>query len=216
VSAEIARLDADVVCLTEGEAGLLPPTGAVVDPAGDAGYPGSPGRRKLLLWSRSGWRDVDRLGDPALPPGRYVAGTTDTPLGEVRVVGVCVPWRDAHVRTGSRDRRRWEDHLAYLAALGPLLTEQVARHPRLVVAGDLNQRVPRSRQPVAAWEALRDALADLEVLTAGAACEGRALIDHLAVAPGMVGVVVATIPRRGMDGPRSDHDGVCVRLAARR
>jgi hypothetical protein len=39
---------------------------------------------------------------------------TDTPIGPIRFVGVCIPWRDAHVRTGRRDRAPCEDHLRFL------------------------------------------------------------------------------------------------------
>ena len=135
---------ADVMVVTESTLGVLPP-GHVVAGGDDWGYRvDDPTRRKVALWSRWPWRDVDPVGHPDLPPGRFVAGSTDTPIGEVRVVGVCVPWAGAHVSTGRRDRRQWEDHERYLRALPEVLAGQ----PRpLVVAGDLNQRLPRSRQP---------------------------------------------------------------------
>ena len=201
--------------VTEGEEALLPAGGHVLTSGDDYGYRPVEGRRKVLLWSRRPWRSPDTVGDPALPPGRYAAGTTRAPGGDVRVVGVCVPWRDAHVRTGRRDRAAWVDHLAYLAPLGSLLARERAAHGRLVVAGDLNQRIPRRRQPVVVAAALERALEGLAVVTAGQGCEGRDLIDHVAVAPPPGGACrVTCLPRGGPDGRSSDHDAVVVDLPA--
>lgn len=208
----LRRMEADVLCVAEGEVPLLPDPARTITSGPDYGYPAVDGRRKVLLWSATGWSDVDAVGDPALPPGRYVAGTTDTPLGPVRVVGACVPWRDAHVRTGRRDRGLWQDHLAYLAALGPLLARERVRHGRLLLVGDLNQRIPRAGQPARVADALEAALAGLTVVTAGASCEGRRLIDHVAVAGDLAGRSVRTIPRADGAGRLSDHDGVVAEL----
>jgi hypothetical protein len=212
----LAALGADVLCVAEGEAALLPAGGHVATSRADYGYPLVEGRRKTLLWSREPWRDVDDVGDARLPSGRYVAGTTDTPLGEVRVVGVCVPWRDAHVRTGRRDRAGWEDHLTYLKHLGPLLRHEAAAHERLVVMGDYNQRIPRKGAPVRVAQALDEAFAGLTVVTACAECEGRALVDHIAVGAGLRGIEVRTLPRRDGSGRLSDHDTVIADLGLTR
>ncbi len=77
----------DVICLTEGYAGLLPAGGHVVESGADYGYPIREGRRKVLLWSRQPWREVDVAGDAAMPGGRFASGVTETQLGAVRVVG---------------------------------------------------------------------------------------------------------------------------------
>ena len=47
--------------------------------------------------------------DPELPGGRFVSGVT---MG-IRFIGVCIPWQSAHVSTGRKDRKSWEDHLIY-------------------------------------------------------------------------------------------------------
>lgn len=212
VMAALDGMHADVVCLAEGEAALLG-SDHVVTSGPDYGYRRIEGRRKTLLWSRWGWRDVDDLGHDDLPPGRYVAATTDTPLGPVRVMGVCVPWRDAHVRSGRRDRAAWEDHLRYLAALGPLLRRQRAEHPSVIVAGDINQRIPAHGQPRRVADALEQACAGLHWITASATCEGKRLIDHVAASPDIAGEVCSTVPNHDADGARrSDHAGVVVRL----
>ena len=103
----LAAPDCDILAVTEGDAGILPKGGHVIDAGTDWGYPlpkASPGRRKVLLWSRQPWTPVfDALQD-ALPGGRLVAGVTETPVGKVTVVGVCIPWGGAHVTSGRRDR----------------------------------------------------------------------------------------------------------------
>jgi hypothetical protein len=105
----------DVICLTEASTDFLPPDGHLITSSADYGYRAPEGRRKVLLWSRHPWEQVDDLGSPALPAGRFVSGVTATSAGLLRFIGVCVPWRDAHVRTGRRDRAPWADHLAYRA-----------------------------------------------------------------------------------------------------
>ena len=96
--------DADRIYGTEGFAGLLPEDGhrTLSDP--DFGYATRDDRRKGLLWSRWPWDRVDSIGLPELPGGRLVRGQRSTPVGESTVIGVCIPWRLAHVSTGRRLR----------------------------------------------------------------------------------------------------------------
>lgn len=167
----------DVMVLTESRLSF---------PAGD-GYLvaseswGDDDERKVVMWSRAPWTDVDMAGAAALPPGRFVAATTDTDAGPVRVFGVCISWHMANVRYGNRNRRPWEDHIAYCHALGDLVEQADAAIP-LVVAGDFNQRVPAKSPESAHAVALERSLASLELLTtetvAGVEKPG---IDHIAV-----------------------------------
>ena len=55
-------------------------------------------------------------------------------------LGVCIPWRDAYVNSGRKDRKPWEDHPAGLTGFQKLR----GRFPqsRTVVLGDFNQRIP--------------------------------------------------------------------------
>jgi hypothetical protein len=64
---------------------------------------------------------------------------TDTPIGPIRFVGVCIPWRDAHVRTGRRDRAPWEDHLRFLEQARIM---QLEASPFLEVAAARSTNVP--------------------------------------------------------------------------
>ena len=201
----LASSSPDVVVLTEGRRDLLPPHGYVVDAGDDWGYPAiSQMRRKVLVWSSHPWNDVDQVGSERMPGGRWVAATTLTPVGPVRIAGVCIPWSGAHVTTGRRDRVQWEDHLEYCSELGPLLRRQ--SHPLLVV-GDFNQRLPRARQPLSAHSALTTAIDGLRVATEGTTAEGQ-LIDHIAHDPTLRCDVTRLLPRQNGSVRLSDHVGV--------
>lgn len=205
----LEAVGADVAVLTEAELDMAPAGGHIVDAGSDWGYRvRRTERRKVMMWSREPWRDVDAVGSTELPGGRWVAATTDTSLGTVRVVGVCIPWKDAHVVTGRRDRAPWEDHVAFLARSRSL----VAKQPRpLIVAGDFNQAVPRVRQPHLVAEQLGHWLTGLSLATAGDTSHGR-LIDHVALSAELVSNRCTVIPAQ-VDGQRlSDHTGAVVEV----
>lgn len=206
----------DVMCLTEARVASLPATEQTVWADADYGYPAPPDRRKVGLWSRWGWHDVDTLGSAAMPQGRFIAGTTPSPEGPVRVIGVCIPWRMAHVATGSRDRAVWQDHLTYLAGLAEVV--HAAGDGPLIVTGDFNQRFHGRMAPGGVHDALRSALEGLSVPTA-VRVEGlrRPLIDHIAHSRRLE----TQGPPIGIDRCQhgidvSDHDGVVVDLAPAR
>ncbi len=141
----LTAANCDILCVTEGgDADVFPEGGHVIDAGTDWGCPipkASPGRRKVMLWSKQPWTPIFDPLQGELPPGRLVAGTTDTPMGRLTVVGICIPWRDAHVRNCRRDRAPWQDHLAWLSGFERL---SYARSDfRTVVLGDFNQRTPK-------------------------------------------------------------------------
>ena len=143
LQSRIAQHAADLICLTEtGTARLaLPPDGHSICPQDNWGQPfrkGQEGRRKVLLWSRAPWQAVDDVGHASLPPGRFVSGVTRTGVGEVTVIGVCIPWSLSRVGPRS-NRKTWQDHEEYLAGLAGLLKR--ALRTRLVMVGDFNQRI---------------------------------------------------------------------------
>jgi len=130
------------VCLTEGEPDLCPPNGYTITSSNEHGYTSRRGgQRKVLLWSQQEWDNVDEIGNSGLPPGRYISGVTDTNLGPLRIIGVCIPWSHAHVSTGRRDRQLWQDHLTFLEELESLLNRRSDDIDTIVV-GDFNQRIP--------------------------------------------------------------------------
>lgn len=214
IAGVIERHEPDIVCLTETHATWPMEGGHWIWPSADYGYRGDGERRKVGLWSRAPWSEVDEVGHPGLPGGRFVAGVTETDVGPLIVMGVCIPWRMAHVATGRRDRAAWQDHLDYLDGLGELVAERASPGP-LVVVGDFNQGVPRRHTPVAVHDALLAALGPLTIVTAGpVAGLDAGVIDHVAIGPELSAHEVTGISRL-VDGKQvSDHTGVVVRLAA--
>ena len=122
-----------------------------------------------------------------MPPGRFVSGVTETSLGEVTVVGVCVPWQNSRVRSddSATGRRPWEDHERYLERLRGVLAQ--APSERLVVMGDFNQNIaePGRRQSGAVAQRaalLRRAIPrGARMATEEFVHECRRPIDHIAL-----------------------------------
>ncbi len=211
IQQQVGRLTPDVVCFTEVNKAMIPIGHAIAsDP--DYGYPNGDGeRRKVALWSKHPWTDVDLTGDDEMPPGRFVSGIT----AGIRFIGVCIPWRDAHVKTGRRDRTPWEDHLFYCRGLGRVLARYGADRTPACVLGDFNQRIPRLGQPISVAKALADAIPDEFVIaTKGLKdAEGGDLIDHFVASPNLSISVTEIVPRTSADGTRlSDHVGVVTLL----
>lgn len=200
----LSVLASHVLCVTEGHVDILPDGGHVITSAADYGYPIKIGRRKVLMWSRNPWCEVDTIGSPLLPPGRFVAGTTDTPCGTVRFVGICIPWRDAHVRTGQRNRQPWQEHLTYLQHIRQLL--QSERSVPTLLLGDFNQSIPRTRQPLHVFAALTAILScGFQFATTGIIAGASNLsIDHLAFSDPLRHVQTDFL---------SPHDEHCVKMS---
>ena len=77
--------DPEIVCLTETHTGLLSQDGHAICSQPDYGYPLKDGRRKVMLWSREPWDQIDDVGIDSMPPGRFVSGVTQTSVGEIMV-----------------------------------------------------------------------------------------------------------------------------------
>ena len=211
LAAKLAELAPDVVCLTEGFARLMPGDGATETGPVPGNAPDSDARR-VLLWSRFPMRDIDKVGHPDLPHEAWVSATLHTPLGDVSVACVCIPWWDAQVARFKGTKKRWQVHLEYLRLLPDVMAPLRERGP-LIVAGDYNQFIPPAWAPKVAAQALADAFSGMEIATSGATDpDGRGLIDHLAHTPDLAGGVVETWGGRADTGPMSDHSGVAVEI----
>jgi len=130
----------DIACITEGYLQFWQNEGNIISSTEDYGYKITKGRRKVLLVSNSDWEDVDQIGNQDLPSGRYCQGKTH----RLNIHVVCIPWKDANVRTGQKNKNPWEDHIQYLDGLNPLIKDG---NERTIVLGDYNQRIPRKRSP---------------------------------------------------------------------
>ena len=82
-----------------------------------------------------------------MPPGRFVSGVTQTSVGEVTVIGVCIPWFGSRTEARRKLERKlqWEDHEQYLAGLAEVLKQ--GSEKRLIVMGDFNQIIGPGKPP---------------------------------------------------------------------
>ena len=207
----------EIVCLTETDCALLSECGGYFVSAQPYwGQPVVNTRRKVLLWSRQPWTDVDCLGSETLPPGRFIAGVTETSVGRVRIIGVCIPYGLANVQFGTKSSRPWQDHEQYLDGLSRLLTE--ASPIPTIVLGDFNQTLAgRSSVPQYLREKLRCTLPPhMTIATALLNCKGKSAIDHIAISGNLTAESTATISHLRQDAkPLSDHFGVVANLSTR-
>src|SRR6056297_3600385 len=104
--AQLSGLDADVVITTEDSTHDWAEYPYRIDAGPDWGYPRKGNRRKVIAWSRTPWTDRMEL-ETSATRGRFVGGVVHLEGVDATVLAVCIPWRDAHVRTGSRDAAAW-------------------------------------------------------------------------------------------------------------
>ena len=204
----------EVACLTETNDQLLSQSGHSICSQADYGYPVKAGRRKVMLWSREPWEQVDDLGIESMPPGRFVSGVTQTSLGKVRVIGVCIPWFGSRTEPRREHERkmRWEDHGQYLTGL----TEVLRRSPpeQLIVMGDVNQIVGADSRALSGLQsALREALRGTTIATSDLAFEGRRSIDHVALSADLTAESVSVVSNTHGEKWLSDHFGVAADLS---
>lgn len=201
----------DIICVTEAHEGSLDDLGGhAIAAAGRVWSKTAKAERKVLLWSPNDFSDViyGRAGTEAL-----VSGVTETALGPIRLIGVCIPYHMA-APTGAQPRPKpWSIHLAYLQGLKKFLARLDTNIPA-VIAGDFNQRIPRSHTPHAVHDALLDAINGYRVATEGLIPGiGKAAIDHIAHGPELMSEHVFGISNIAADGKRlSDHFGVAADL----
>ena len=173
----------EIICLTEANVHLFSQPGHIICSQPDAGYKVNPKRRKVILWSREPWDEIDDLGTDSMPPGRFITGATQTSLGRATVVGVCIPWFGSRTeaRRGIQRKKQWEDHEQYLIGLTKVLRQSPSEH--LIVMGDFNQKIgPDSRAPRHLQSALQKAFSPkMSIASADLAFHGKKSIDHIAV-----------------------------------
>ena len=211
VASALAEPNCEVFCLTEGFAEVCPAEGYVIQPAPDPDDPCRlEGFRRVMLWSRQPWTDVDLVGSEDLPSGRLVSGVTQTTVGTLAVVGVCIPHDKSHELSGRKDRWRWEEHEIWLREFEQLPYSRATN--RTVVLGDFNQRIPSRWAKRQARDALAHAFRGFQIPTSGdlpgLPCR---VLDHIAHTPDLQlrGDVRFWCKRDPKCKPLSDHFGVC-------
>ncbi len=207
----------DVICLTESNIELLSPGGYVICSQPDYGYKIAENRRKVMLWSREPWDRVDDLGLESLPPGRYVSGVTRTPVGDVTVSGICIPWHGSRTeeRRGAGRKKAWEDHEIFLSGLSEILAGVQGRP--LIVTGDFNQRIgQRGYSSRKLQSMLRDAMPErVTIATSALGRAGRRSIDHIALSENLVAESLSVVSNIAGGSKLSDHFGVAAMLSIR-
>ena len=217
----INRYSPEIVCLTETHSDfrlLLDEHQIFARP--NYGSRVQKSRRKVLLWSREPWERLDDLGDRQLPPGRFVLGVTRTTVGEVTVVGLCIPWRDSRTGAGySGDRRQpWDDHEDYLEHLDGVLARVPSQ--RLVVMGDFNQAIGKAHQSGSKTahraDLLRRAIRrHVTLVTSDLDYRGRQTFDHIGLSSDLTAGSVDAISNIHTKGELSDHFGVVADVSVR-
>ena len=207
----------EIVCLTETDYLLLCGFGGYAISARPYwGQSVVNNRRKVLLWSLQPWTDVDDSGSDTLPPGRYLAGVTETSVGRVRVIGVCIPWSHSRTKRFAGDRQAWQDHEDYLDGLASLLARSPTR--RAIIVGDFNQPIAqRSNVPADLRAKLRCAIPPyMTIATAGLGYRGKRAIDHIVLGADLVAESLGVISNLRDDGkPLSDHFGIVANISSR-
>jgi hypothetical protein len=85
IRARLEETGSEIICCPEAHEDFLSAGWHGLFSQPDTGYPIRPGRRKVTLWSRQPWRNVDCFGSLELPPGRFARATTNTTLGPIDV-----------------------------------------------------------------------------------------------------------------------------------
>ena len=183
----IDQFDSDIICLTEGYETLLPEDGYIISSNKDYGYKTKNGRKKVILWSKNKWTDIDQLGSKEIPSGRFISGVTNG----IRIIGLCIPWRFAHVSTGRKDRKPWEDHLSFIQNL-------TLSHQKTIILGDFNQNIPKRNQPEIVFSSLMNLIDGLNLLTTNMG------LDHIIISKDLEAKNI----KRIATGTNSDHDGI--------
>ena len=213
----IERHRPDLVCLTESDVRLLSDQSGHTIHSQPDGVKATDKLRKVVLWSREPWEQIDDFGIASLPPGKFVSGVTHTSLGRVTVIGVCIPFHGARTRwtDDGVKREAWEDHQQYLAGLSEVLERTPPE--RLILTGDFNQQIGQpGYAPSKVRGSLRAAVPPhLTIATAALGDAGRRVIDHIALSEDLAARALGLIDRSYGDRQLSDHHGIVAELTAR-
>ena len=196
----------DIICITEGYLQTWENLGYAISSESNYGYKITKGRRKVILVSKTKWSHPDNIGHNKIPKGRFVSGVTK----DINVFGVCIPWKDAHVRTGMRNRKAWEDHINYLKGLKEIISNV---DNKAIIMGDFNQRIPRKYQPQNIYDLMIDTFNDYRFETAGLIKPINKLsIDHCCLKNIEKSLSIESIENFKDDLKLSDHFGLIINI----
>jgi hypothetical protein len=203
-------MEPEIVCLTEVMKDFVPKSGHCILSESNYGYANTANKHKAALWSKNEWKDVDTVGSDKLPGGRFVSGLTKTSIGVLSVIGICIPWKDAHVRTGRRDKLPWQEHADYLNEFRPVIKRY---EKNTIIAGDFNQRIYRYNSPVFIYNQLMDVFGSFDIGTAGIIPGiNKLTIDHIVFTKDLQKEKVVGYPNIQKGIRLSDHDFITMEI----
>lgn len=214
----IEQYPADVICLTEAAPKNLPIGGQrLLSELSGWGWPESKGARKVLLWSRDTWENVDTLGSERLPEGRYVSATTHG----LHIVGMVIPYHAYRTGAlfGENRKRTWQGAEEYLTVLHEDLLQRPDFRQKTILMGDFNLQIPPKGYPSKSSmvnQLREETLAGWTIPTAGPITDpalDKPLLDHVALTPDIEVLSLQFISRFTPSGQEmSDHNGVYLEI----
>ena len=219
----VSHYDADVICLTEAKPETMPNGGHTISSErSGAGNIENRGARKVILWSRYGWHDIDSIGSERLPEGRFVRACTVVNDQEWTIVGMCIPYhgyRSNLEQWGQGRKRNWQGAGEYLDGLREDILPQARYQRRTVLLGDFNLQIPAKNYPYPRSEVngkRETTFASWHLPTSGELNDpalDKRFIDHIAHTADIRANSMQFISRFDKDGARlSDHNGVCIEI----
>ena len=219
----VASHDADVICLTEAFPESMPKGGEKVK-SNLSGWkrPEARGARKVVLWSRFGWKDVNETGSKNLPEGRFISATTTVEGTDLTFVGMCIPYRGYRTNRkvwGTKKKGSWDGACEYLDTLRDEILAGSRFQQRTILLGDFNLQIPPRGYPGkrSVVNGKREATLSGWAMPTAGVCDEPALdkpfIDHIALSPDIRARPPQFFSRFGPDGTElSDHNGVCLEI----
>ena len=214
--------DADVICLTEAFPESMLDGGETVTSNLSEWKPEARGARKVVLWSRFGWTDVDKRGPKKLPEGRFVRATTTLEGTDLSFLGMCIPYdryRTKEKRWGIKKKNCWEGACEYLDVLREDILTRATFQRKSILLGDFNLQIPPKGYPDknSIVNQKREATFSGWTIPTAGVCGDPALdkpfIDHIALSPDIRSRPPQFFSRFDADGTQlSDHNGVCIEI----
>ena len=217
-----ASHDPDVICLTEARPETMPEAGHTITSAlSGAGKIENRGARKIVLWSRNGWSNVDTLGSPNMPPGRFIKATTVAGYKQWTIIGVCIPYAHYrnHAKWGDQRKTFWGGACEYLDTLReevlPRLREEFLPYSKdplnTILLGDFNMQIPAFNYPYPNSEVNQKRKETFDGWLIPTAGISRSFIDHIAMSAELRVNSLQYISRFDADDTQlSDHNGVVL------
>ena len=218
----IQDCDADIICLTEAHPKTMPDGGqTITSRPGRRGWQAEGGPLKVVLWSRTGWTNIDDRGAADLPKGRFVSAVTAVDGISWNIVGMCIPYRGYPMdeNTGEDRKGGWLGALKYLEVLHSDILPHDRYSSRTVLIGDFNLQIPAKNYPYPGQEVNRvreETFRGFTVPTAGEIDDPalyKRFIDHVALTPDIHVRSRQFFSRILADRTvLSDHNGVCLEI----